>query len=101
MSIPFSSVKSKIGLDDILTFGKHEGSSVLHLIHNYPAYIPWLMDNTSLRFYPSVMDEIRRTDLFKKIDKSYIYDGRLRGDLSHHMAEAQAAYNDWDDDIPF
>lgn len=60
MSIPFSKVRTKLGLDDVLPFGKYAGDTVLEIIKDRPQYISWLIQNTSLKFYPSVHEELGR-----------------------------------------
>lgn len=54
MAIAFSKIKSKLGLDDTIPFGRYQGYTVEEILKDMPEYISWLMSNTSLRFYPSV-----------------------------------------------
>ena len=101
MSIPFSSLRTKIGLDDTLTFGKHSGDVVLDLIKSRNGYIDYLITQ-GIKFYPSVHQELKRYP-FIKPKKTYFYDGQLRGDIAHNM---QPDYDldllgDWFDDAPF
>lgn len=54
MAIQFSKLKNKLGLDDTLPFGRHQGYTVEEILKDRPEYISWLMSNTTLKFYPSV-----------------------------------------------
>lgn len=112
MSIPFKQVKTKLGLDDILPFGRHVGYSVLEIIKDRPVYIDWLIKNTELKFYQSVHEELARQDYKKAqagaVPKSYFYAGDLRGEQAHYsMTDRDESHNiysdmdDWFDDVPF
>jgi hypothetical protein len=102
--IPFIKVKNSsiLGLDDTIDFGRHKGYTVLEIIKDRPQYIDWLIKEGK-KFYPSVIEELARQraiQIYEKT-KSYIYDGQLRGDLSHYESEIEAIAQDWDSDIPF
>lgn len=57
--IPFNKVKKKLGLDDYISFGKYRGCTVLELIKDAPGYVSWLMQNTDLKFYESVHEQLK------------------------------------------
>lgn len=80
MAIAFKNLKNRYGLDDILTFGRHQGYSVLEILKDRPDYIVWLIQNTDIKFYDSVHQEIERLALnkLKKEVKLWdkIWDGR-------------------------
>lgn len=37
-----------LGLEDVIPFGKHKGTKIRVLIMNEPAYLTWLLENTSV-----------------------------------------------------
>jgi hypothetical protein len=93
-------------MDDIMPFGRYQGYTVEEIVKDKPEYINWLMENTSLKFYQSVHDEVSRVALsiinaYKPRRNSYIYDGGLRGELAHYEAELESIINDWEYDVPF
>lgn len=92
MSISFSKLKNKLGLDDVLPFGRHQGYTVEEVLKDRPEYISWLMSNTTLRFYPSVHEMLLLIKP-KRIPQhiSFRYE-------SHNIYSDQ---DDWFDDIPF
>jgi hypothetical protein len=112
MSIAFKNIKTKIGLDDVLDFGKYRGNSVIDLIHSRNGYIDWLISQGT-QFYPSVHQELQRHPFVlpgPKGDrgrKRYFYDGLLRGVISHHQATCMQEwlddpiYLEGFDDVPF
>lgn len=60
MAKPFNKLKFTgiLGLDDPLPFGRHLGYTVLTILKDRPQYISWLVANTSVKFYPSVHNEL-------------------------------------------
>lgn len=113
MAIQFSKLKNKLGLDDTLPFGRHQGYTVEEILKDRPEYISWLMRNTSLKFYPSVHDMLKimkakhvpQHTSFKPV---YFYDGTAHGEQAHYeLTIRDESYNiysdqdDWFDDIPF
>lgn len=97
MSKPFSSIKSALGLDDTLPFGRHQGYTVLEIVRDRPEYIKWLIDNTSLRFYPSVHIELERFLVDKKENYNEAY---YRGLNFFDIHPKHEEWNYWDD-VPF
>lgn len=76
MAIPFKKIKSKLGLDDTLPFGRHQGYTVEEILKDRPQYIAWLMTNTSLKFYPSVhelLDTQNVQKLFNTLIRKEVY----------------------------
>jgi hypothetical protein len=57
MAIKFNEVRTKLGLDDVITFGKYVGCTVEDIIKDSPDYIEWLIKEGK-QFYPSVLDEL-------------------------------------------
>lgn len=110
MAIQFSKLKNKLGLDDTLPFGRHQGYTVEEILKDRPEYISWLMRNTSLKFYPSVHDllkimkakhvpqhtSLRSHGYYSHEEKDYVFP-RLRNE-SHNIFSDQ---DDWFDDVPF
>lgn len=111
MSKHFNKLRDpRLGLDDMLPFGRHQGYTVLEIIKDRPQYISWLMSNTDLKFHRSVHDELYRY-LAKHVpshmprrNNYYFYDGGARGDMAHEtLTQMQYAIDqgDWFDDVPF
>ena len=110
MAIQFSKLKNKLGLDDTLPFGRHQGYTVEEVLKDRPEYISWLMSNTTLKFYPSVHELLlimkpkrvpQHTSFsshgyYSDKEKNYIFP-KLR-DESHNIYSDQ---DDWFDDVPF
>lgn len=88
-------------MDDVLPFGRHQGYTVKEILKDRPEYIVWLMENTSLKFYKSVQDEINRIaysikNAYRPRRRSYIYDGGLRGE---HAIDSMI--EEWEYDVPW
>lgn len=92
MGIPFSKIKSKLELDDILPFGRHQGYSVREILKDRPIYISWLIQNTSLKFDKSVHIMLESAVLryaFKKFG------------YNEHDRDTLSDWYDPFDDVPF
>lgn len=104
MAIPFGKLKTKLGLDDVLPFGRHAGYTVLEIIKDHPQYISWLIQNTSLRFYPSVHEELSR-HIIKHVPKGAgVLSSNLRKlkrDMWNQEWMNDPIYLEGFDDIPF
>lgn len=102
MAIKFNHIRTKIGLDDELRFGKkHYGYTVLEILESDPTYIAWLIENTQLQFYQSVHEELERKIIRRRPSVKNIYYGDLRGEMAHEtMSQIQQAWDEFDD-IPF
>lgn len=99
MAIAFGKLKSKLGMDDILPFGRHQGYTVEEILKDRPEYIAWLMENTSLKFYKSVQDEVIR--IACSIKSAYRPKRNMYG-WSDYDNELDALQQDqWDGDVPF
>lgn len=55
MAKAFNQIKSKIGLDDTLSFGKYIGAKISDIIEDDPDYLRYL-DTKGVKFYPSVIE---------------------------------------------
>ncbi len=98
MPIPFTKIKNRFGLDDVMPFGRHQGYTVLEIIKDRPSYISWLIQNTNLKFYESVHDELSRY-LVKHVPRgvgNYTWKGYP--DYDHDTC---GEWSDWDADVPF
>ena len=79
MSKPFFSIRTKLGLDDILTFGKYRGNTVQEIIseENDPGYIAWLQDQ-GYKFYQSVHEVLEinkpRKNTYFKMNNTHLLD---------------------------
>lgn len=99
MTKPFNKVlyTGWIGLDSQLTFGRHIGYTVNEVLKDRPEYIAWLIDNTEIKFYESVHEQVNK--LFPPVvdpwkvpkDISYWQDGQFW----------KYANDTYIDDIPF
>ncbi len=103
MAIQFSKLKNKLGLDDTLPFGRHQGYTVEEILKDRPEYISWLMSNTTLKFYPSVHELLilmkpKRVPQHTSLRPVYFYDGSARGEQAHYELSNQ---DYWDEDVPF
>lgn len=113
MAIQFNKIKNKLGLDDTLPFGRHQGYTVEEILKDRPEYISWLMRNTGLKFYPSVHELLllmkpKRVPQHTSFKPVYFYDGTAHGEQAHYeLTIRDESYNiysdqdDWFDDIPF
>jgi hypothetical protein len=99
MAKPFKLLKTAIGLDDTLDFGKYQstGLTVQDILKEDPDYIRWIMNNMEKYFYESVHEELERSKSTRKIGwgkhKSSVYT-----DEYHNVFSDQ---DDWFEDIPF
>lgn len=95
MAIAFKNLKNRYGLDDILTFGRHQGYSVLEILKDRPDYIVWLIQNTDIKFYDSVHEQVSIAALRKirKNTKRVIY--------QWEDPQEMCDYDEFFDDIPF
>jgi hypothetical protein len=96
MSIPFSLLKTKLGLDDVLDFGKYQGLTVLQVIQERNGYIDWLILKGK-KFHSSVHIELKRNPFVKpgpKGDRGRKFRG-YSDDYDHDLL------GDWFEDVPF
>jgi hypothetical protein len=101
MAIPFTKVRTKLGLDDTFGFGRHKGYTVLEIIKDRPEYISWLIANTDLKFYESVYDELLR-HIAPAPHRSKPKSRRNNGYLYNRYPDYDTDYlGDWFDDAPF
>ena len=96
MAKSFSEIRTKLGLDDTLGFGAHLGYTVLEIIKYRPHYITWLMNNTDLKFYDSVYNE-----LFKQL--APVARAKPKHNPYGYMMPDYDTdtLGDWFDDVPF
>jgi hypothetical protein len=98
MAKAFSSLRGpKLGLDDQITFGKYQGSTVLELCRDCPSYISWIMQNTDIKFYESVTQELSR-HLTKHVARHVSIGAWRYPDYDHDTCNE---WSDWDADVPF
>ena len=100
MAIPFTKIKNRFGLDDVMPFGRHQGYTVLEIIKDRPTYISWLIQNTNLKFYESVHDELSRY-LKHHIPAgagNYTWQGKPKYDWDQR---GLSDFDDYFDDVPF
>lgn len=71
MAIQFSKIKNKLGLDDTLPFGKHQGYTVEEILKDRPEYIRWLIINTSLKFHDNVLNRAAKFTIPKHTQRRY------------------------------
>lgn len=100
LSKPFNKIKTALGMDDVLPWGRYQGYTVEEILKDRPEYIAWLISDTSLRFYPSVHQEIQRRALeivnaYRPRRRAYYYGGDLVGEEANYSIQDQ-----WDD-VPF
>lgn len=79
----------ELGLDDILGFGRHQGYTVNEILKDRPEYICWLIDNTDIKFYPSVHQIVDK--IFPPTDT-----WTVPKDIAYWQET-----DHWNDDIPF
>jgi hypothetical protein len=96
MSIPFKQLKTKLGLDDKLDFGKYQGLTVLQCIQERNGYIDWLILKGK-KFYPSIYQELKRNPFV---------DPGPKGDRGRKLRHYTDDYDhdllgDWFEDVPF
>ena len=96
MAIPLLKVRTKLGLDDTLGFGRHLGYTILEILKDRPEYISWLMQNTEIQFYDSVYNELmkRQAPVARAKPKHNPY-GYMMPDYDTDTL------GDWFDDVPF
>ena len=90
MSIHFKELKTKLGLDDKLGFGRYSSDTIEGIIKHDPDYMRWVIDTTDKSFYESVFDLLDRTKPIERRSACFIRD--LLGD---------AVYMEGFDDVPF
>ena len=97
MAKPFSKIKYTgwVGLDDQLTFGKHIGYTVLEVLKDRPQYIAWLIDNTDIKFYQSVQEQVDK--LLPPTLKLSEYPKYMPG----YDHDTLSDWSDWHTDVPF
>lgn len=95
MAIQFNKLKNKLGLDDTLPFGRHQGYTVEEILKDRPEYISWLMSNTTLKFYPSV-HELLLLMKPKRIPQHTSFNPKYSGKSYDFVI-----YDELFDDIPF
>ena len=103
MSLHFNKLKgTTLGLDDQLGFGRHIGYTVLEVVKDRPEYIKWLIDNTGIKFYPSVLEELLRQmtpeALFTNYNIAYHRGHKYIANYDHDTCNE---WSDWDADVPF
>jgi hypothetical protein len=100
MSIPFRLAKKEcLGLDDVLTFGKYHGLTVLQIIQERNGYIDYLISK-GIKVYPSVQQELKRQPFVFPNKPAYprkraYFDGYSKDDYDHDLL------GDYFDDVPF
>lgn len=103
MAKSFSSLRDpKLGLDDQFNFGKYlaSGLTVLEIVRDDPRYISWIIANTDIKFYTSVLEQLVVNSISEKTQRRYnieYHSYKLR-DESHNVYADQ---DDWFDDVPF
>lgn len=97
MAIQFSKLKNKLGLDDTLPFGRHQGYTVEEILKDRPEYISWLMSNTTLKFYPSV-HELLLLMKPKRVPQHTSFRTKYSGDEAFNTLEDAGS---WFEDVPF
>lgn len=109
MSKKFSQIRTKLGLDDVLDFGRHKGYTVLEVIKDRPDYIDWLI-RQGKEVYPSVVEELARRkadQVYEKTkryaDKGYLYAMAYQGVADKHgiAGISEDDLDNWMDDVPF
>lgn len=70
-------------VNDVLTFGKHNGVTVEDILHDEPGYFDWLFEKKIITATPEMTELINNTIL------EYM-DGEARND-----------WCDWGDEIPY
>lgn len=48
----------KLGLDDVMPFGKYKGEQIEDLIEDHPEYLAWCFDNNVVEFNNSVISKM-------------------------------------------
>ena len=95
MAKPFQSLKSPIlDYDSQLTFGRHFGYTVEEVLKDRPEYIAWLLDNTSIKFSPRVVELV--DTLLPPTVVAYSKQSLIPKDISYWQRT-----DHWHDDIPF
>jgi hypothetical protein len=96
MAKPFTALRdSRLGLDDVLPFGRHQGYTVEEILKDRPEYISWLMSNTTLKFYPSV-HELLLLMKPKRVPQHTSFNPKYSGKSYDFII-----YDELFDDIPF
>lgn len=100
MSIKFNQVKTKLGLDDVLSFGRHQGYTVEEVIKDRPEYISWLIAEGK-QFYQSVHEELAMYKGTYKQAKPKL--GGYNHEVGDYVFDSRSNHelDDWFDDIPF
>lgn len=99
MSISFDRLSTKMGMDDVITFGtKHRGYTVEEVLKTDPSYISWLATNTDMKFYVSVLEQLVKSKLESSPKTRYNYDSYGRLDFDQR---GFSGIDDWFDDVPF
>ncbi len=98
MAKPFTALRDpRLGLDDVLPFGRHQGYTVEEVLKDRPEYIRWLIVNTSTRFHDSIIT--RAAELSIPKSKQYQYNAE------YHKYSGKSydfvIYDELFDDMPF
>lgn len=103
MAKPFNKIKFTgwLGLDDQLTFGRHIGYTVLEVLKDHPEYIGWLINNTSIKFRPSVQSELFKQIAGKEIYSYAVAYRKSRNYMPDYDHDTLSDWADWDADVPF
>ncbi len=82
-----------LGLDSQVNFGKYlgTGTTVAEVIKTNPEYIKWIIANTDIKFYTSVLEQLVKINMTKKTQRYY--------NSEYHNTHSDQ--DDWFDDIPF
>jgi hypothetical protein len=94
-------LKTKLGLDDVLTFGKYHGHKVEDIVNDSPHYISWLIQNTDTKFYESVHERMYSA-LAKYVPKGpvgpWVYSGENN---LYANGLSSDDFTNWIEDVPF
>jgi len=87
-------------MDDVMPFGRHQGYTIEEILKDRPEYIYWLVNNTSLKFYPSVLETL---NLYNAAINNAYKPRRImyRADWSPDDYEQDLIFGDWSHDVPF
>ena len=64
--------EEELGLDHVLSFGKHEGQTLEYVIKNYPSYILWMQETFPDMVLSEDADELLVT-IVERHDSDYYF----------------------------
>lgn len=96
MSKLFSTIKTKLGLLDLITFGKYKGCRVDSIVEQNDDYLRFMSDKGIIKFDQSVLDALKNKFSITSIAISYADDRSYA-----HMNSWSTNTDDWEKDIPF